>query len=72
MKIFVVTHVILEFIAHAKKPPINTHADVVGGTRGLNFDQRLHQHPNFVYASSEGLGESYSPDPSLRDIAIVC
>ena len=30
------------------------YADVSSGTRGLDFDLRLHLHPYFVNASSEG------------------
>ena len=32
--------------------------DVFSKVRGLNFGLSLHQHPYFVYMSSEGSGES--------------
>ena len=38
--------------------PLITHADVSSWDKGLKFVQNLHQHTNFVYASSEGTGMS--------------
>ena len=37
---------------------INDHADVAGKARDLNFCMSLYLHPYFVFASSEGFGES--------------
>ena len=41
----------------AKKPIINTHADVPIKARGLQFTQSLQLCPYFVYASSEGFSK---------------
>ena len=51
-------HDILARIAYAQTPQLNAHAEVFSGARGLNFGLSLHLHPYFVYASSEGSGES--------------
>ena len=51
-------HESLVLIAFAQKPPLNAHADLHTVARGLNFGLTLHLHQNFVYASSEGSGES--------------
>ena len=39
-------------------PLINAHADATREARGLKFGLSLHLHPYFVYASTEGSGES--------------
>ena len=49
---------ILVLITHAQKPPINTHADISRGAKGLNFGLNLHLHPFFVYVGSNGFCES--------------
>ena len=41
-----------------RKPPLNAHAYVSSGARGLNIGSRLHTHPYVVHASSEGSCES--------------
>ena len=41
-------------IAYVQKPPLNLHADVSSGTRGLNFGLNLYLHPYSVYASNKG------------------
>ena len=43
---------ILVHIPYARKPPINTHADV-----SRSIIRCLQLHPNFLYESSEGSGE---------------
>ena len=45
-------------IANAQKPPWNTHTYVTSWVRYLTFNLGLHLHPYFVYACSEGSGES--------------
>ena len=45
-------------IASAQKPPINSHTDLLSGTRDLSFSLGLQLHPHFVYPSSEGSDES--------------
>ena len=49
---------ILVIIPCAQKPPINVHTSPSSESIGLTFDLSHHRHPNFVYASSEGSGES--------------
>ena len=44
--------------ACAQVPLINAHPDVFKEARGLYFGLSLHLHPYFMYASSEGSGES--------------
>ena len=47
---------------------VNVHADVSSGVKGLKFCPSLHLYPYFVYANSEGFGESVhtdSPEHSL-------
>ena len=51
-------HGISVLIAYAQMLLINAHYVVSSNARGLNFGPRLHLHPYFVYASSEGSGES--------------
>ena len=51
-------HEILAHIAYAQTPPFNTRADVTRKARGLKFGLRLHLLLCFVYASSEGSGET--------------
>ena len=52
----------ISVLAHMRKyaqmPLINVHADVSSEAGGLNFGLRLHLHPYFVNASSEGSYES--------------
>ena len=45
-------------IAYAQKPHLSAHAFVSSKARNLNFGLSLHLNPNFVYASSNGSGES--------------
>ena len=45
-------------IAYAQMPIINDHVDVSSEARCLTFGLSLHLHPHFLYASSEGSGES--------------
>ena len=45
-------------LTHARKLPLNAHADVSSGASALNFGQSLHLDPTFVYASSKGSSES--------------
>ena len=52
-----------------QKPPLNTHADVIRGAKGLNFGLSFYLPPYFVYVSSEGSGESAQPEPPLLDSA---
>ena len=42
----------------AQELPLNAHADVFSGARGLNFGMSLHLNPYFGYASIEGSGEA--------------
>ena len=57
--------------ALAHPTPIYAYAYASSGTRGLNVCLNLHLHPDFVYWSSEGSGESvHSPEPSLLDNAL--
>ena len=53
-------HKISVLITYVKTPLrlINAHADIFSIARSLNFGLSLHLHPFFVYASSEGFGES--------------
>ena len=44
--------------AYAQKSPLNEHADVSNMVRVLNFALRLHLHPYFMCASSEGSVET--------------
>ena len=45
-------------LSHLRKnAPLNAHADVSSGVRGLNVSN-LHLHPNFVYASCKNTGDS--------------
>ena len=52
-----VAHEILVLITYTQKPPLNAHADILLKAGGLNFGRRLHLHPYFVYAVSEGSGK---------------
>ena len=45
-------------MAYAQTPLMNAHTDVFSGDRGLKFGLSLHLYPYFLYASSEGSGES--------------
>ena len=45
-------------IAYEQKPPFSAHAFVSSKARDLNFGLSLHLNQNFVYASSNGSGES--------------
>ena len=47
-----------DIMAYAQMSLINVNADVSSKVRGLKFSFSLHLHPNFVYASSIGSGES--------------
>ena len=65
-------HEILAHTAFAQTPPFNARADVTSKARGLKFGLSLHLLQCFVYASSEGFGETThnristdSPEPSL-------
>ena len=57
---------ILVLIAYAQRPPLNAHAGVSSGSRGLTVGVSLHLHPYFMYASSEGSGQSAQTHQSLR------
>ena len=56
-------------IAYAQKPPVIAHVKVSFEARSLNLGLSCHLHPDFVYASSKGSGESAefadSPEPLL-------
>ena len=45
-------------IAYAQVPLINAHVDISSKARGLHFGLCIHLLLYFVYASSEGSGES--------------
>ena len=60
-------HDILLLIACAQMLQINAYVGVFSKAKGLNFGQGLHQHPYFVYMSSEGAGES----THLRRLALA-
>ena len=61
----------LVLIAYAQEPPLNAHAEVSSSARCLNFGLGLHLYPYFMYASSEGSGESvHSPEHPLLDNVI--
>ena len=47
-----------DFCSCATVSLIKAHVDESSGARGLNFNSSLHLHPYFVYASSEGSGET--------------
>ena len=49
---------IVVLIVYAQKPLINDHDDVSSDARSLQFGLSLHLHLYFLYASSEGSGES--------------
>ena len=49
---------IFVLIANVQKIPLTPLADVSRRARTLNFCQSLDLHPNFIYASSQGSGES--------------
>ena len=51
-------HEILVLIAHAQELPLDAQFDVSSGARVLKFGTSLYIHTYFVYASSEGSGES--------------
>ena len=51
-------HEIRVLIAHAQRPSSNANADVSSLARVLNFSLSIHLYSYFVYASSEGSGES--------------
>ena len=55
---YVPAHEILVLIAYAQMYLINAHSDVSSKVRGLSFVLSHHLHRYFVYASSEGSGES--------------
>ena len=59
------SHKILVLIEHGQLPLKNTYPDVSSKARGLFLGQSLHLHPYFVYASSEGPGNSASTCLSL-------
>ena len=48
---------ILVFKAYTQTHPLNAHADISSGTRGLNCGLSLHLHPNLVFLSRESSGE---------------
>ena len=50
--------IVLVIIAYAHKPSITSHSAISSRERSLNFSLSLHLHPYFVYANSEGSGES--------------
>ena len=52
-----------------QKSPINAHADVISGARGLNFGLNHRQYPYFVYASREGKCTDLH-EPALLDYVI--
>ena len=65
---------VLVLIAYAQMPLINAHAEVSSKARDIHFVLSLHLQPYFVYAISEGSGESAhmcrlicadSPEPLL-------
>ena len=39
-------------------PPLNAHADIFSGVRGLNFVLNTHLVPHYVYGRSLGSGET--------------
>ena len=45
-------------IWYAQKPPMNAHVGVPSRVTSLNYGASFQLHPSFVYASSEGSGES--------------
>ena len=45
-------------IAYALNYTLSAHADISSGYAILNYGFGLHLHPYFVYASSDGSGES--------------
>ena len=45
-------------IAYAQKPPLSAHAEILSWAIVLHFGPSLQLHPDFVYANSEGSGES--------------
>ena len=49
---------ILVLIAYAQKQHLRAHGDVSSLARGRIFDMSLYLLPNFVYARSEGSGET--------------
>ena len=51
-------HETLALITYVQKPPLITHADVSGETRGLNLGLVLYLHQYFAYASSESSSQS--------------
>ena len=55
---YVQAHEILVTIAYAQMYLINAHSDVSNKAKGLSFVLSHHLQPYFVYASSEGSGES--------------
>ena len=50
-----------------EKKPSNAYTDVSIGGSTLNFGSSLHLHPSFMYANSEGSGES----AHMRGLACV-
>ena len=42
--------------AIAQRPPLNAHADLLSGARGLHFGLSLHLHPYIMYTSSKSAG----------------
>ena len=56
--LWVSTYKILIHITCAQRPSLNAHADVTSGARDLTFGLSLHLPSCFVYASTEGAGES--------------
>ena len=59
---------ILVLIAYVKMPLINVNGDISSIARDLKFGLSIHLHPYFVYAISEGSGDS----AHMRRIAFVC
>ena len=54
-----------------KKPPLNAHAVVSSGARGLNFGLSIHPHPYFVYASNEGSGKPAQVNVASTEITLA-
>ena len=61
---------ILVLFTFVQKLPLNAHADISTGAGRLNFNQFLHLHSCFMYASSECSGKTAEMEPSLLAYAI--
>ena len=60
MAINLLTHAIMDpvLLAHAYTHPLNVHAQLSGGPRGILFGPCLGLNLDFVYASNEGSDET--------------